>query len=102
MQATLTRTAYASRTLLVMLVLLVGLIVGGVGGYFISDLSRTVPRTPGASLSPSADIAGSMARHAATERAEADSATGSALAQSMARHAATERADANPWALSAP
>lgn len=99
MQATLTRTAQMSRTLLVALVLLAGLILGGVGGYFINDLTRVAPTTTSASLSqtssPGSDFALSMARHAAIERAEANPVTPADFALSVARHSAQERAEAS-------
>ena len=96
MQATLTRTAQVSRTILVALVLLAGLILGGVGGYLINDLTRA---TTSASLSnmspPGTDYALSMARHATQERAEANPFTAADFALSVARHSAQERAEAS-------
>jgi uncharacterized membrane protein len=94
MQATVTRPAQVSRMLLVTLVLLAGLILGGVAGYFINDLTRT---TASASFShtSSPGIAASMARHAATERAEANPYSAAAFALSVAKHSAQERAEAS-------
>jgi hypothetical protein len=101
MQATVTPTAQVSRTLLATLVLLAGLILGAVGGYFINDLTRA---TTSASLSqtssPGSDYALSMARHAASERAEANPYTAADFALSVARHSAEERAEADSASVS--
>jgi hypothetical protein len=98
MQAIILRTGQVSRTLVVGLVVLAGLILGGVGGYFINDLSRTVPNVSSASptQTSAADsaLALSAARHAAMERAEANPYTAADFALSVAKHSAHERAEA--------
>jgi len=100
------RAGQVSRTLVVALVLLAALILGGVGGYFINDLSRTAPTTTSANLSQTrsaeSDLSLSMARHAAAEHAEANPYTAADYALSVARHAAQERAEANPSVSSKP
>src|SRR5579871_6341923 len=105
MQATIARPLPASKTLVVMLALLAGLILGGVGGYFVSDLSRTtasatVSATNSASSSYAASLAASAARHAAQERADSGSAYG--LGQNLEQFRAGERASADPSPLATP
>jgi hypothetical protein len=97
-QAVVFKTGHLSSTILVALILFAGLMLGGVGGYFINDLSRSAPGAPSASSSQTSpwgsDFARSVARHAATERTETDSTTGYNFALSIGRHAASERAEA--------
>ena len=96
MQATVSRTVQASQTLFLALVLLVGLVLGGVGGYLVNDLSRAVSASASASQPNAPDaISQIMTRHAAIERAEASPFTPADFAASVARHSAQERAEAS-------
>lgn len=96
MQTTISRSGRIGRTPIVLIALVVGLTLGGLGGYSINGLMRPSPMTssgvPIRTDVSGHDLALSMARHAATERAEA--LEGTALAASMARHANSERAEA--------
>ena len=99
------RTPHLGQILIVAFVLLTVLTLGGIGGYVINNLTRTVPAAIGSGqsqISPStSDYSASMTRHAATERAEADAAAASDSGKGLSQFKATERAT-NPAVSSAP
>lgn len=97
MQATSSRTVNASQPLLIALTLVVGLMLGGLGGYLINDLSRGVPTSPSVTQSQASapdSVSQSVARHSAIERADANPFTPADFAAAVARHSAQERAEA--------